>query len=82
MLNRLLVIAMTAALAAGMSYAEQAKTITIPVTKTGATNGRLMYGSDMSRSGWQRPGARCVRVEGAAARPDLAEQEQPWSVPR
>jgi mono/diheme cytochrome c family protein len=45
MLNRLLVIAMTAALAAGMSYAEQAKTITIPVTKTGATNGRLMYGS-------------------------------------
>ncbi|MGA2535718.1 MAG: c-type cytochrome [Terracidiphilus sp.] len=45
MLKRLLVIAMTAALAAGMSYAEQAKTITIPVTKTGATNGRVMYGS-------------------------------------
>ena len=46
MLNRLLVIAVAATLATGMSYADQSKsTVTIPVTKTTATSGKLMYSS-------------------------------------
>jgi mono/diheme cytochrome c family protein len=44
MLNRLLVIAVAATLATGMSYADQSKSkVTIPVTKTSASNGKLMY---------------------------------------
>jgi mono/diheme cytochrome c family protein len=44
MLNRLLVIAVAATLAAGMSYADQSQSkVTIPVTKTSATSGKLMY---------------------------------------
>jgi len=46
MLNRLLVIVVAATLATGMSYADQSKsTVTIPVTKTTATSGKLMYSS-------------------------------------
>jgi mono/diheme cytochrome c family protein len=46
MLNRLLVIAVAAILATGMSYADQSKSkVTIPVTKTAATNGKVMYSS-------------------------------------
>ena|SRR5271166_6440608 len=46
MLNRLLVIAVAATLATGMSYADQSKSkVTIPVTKTTATDGKLMYSS-------------------------------------
>jgi mono/diheme cytochrome c family protein len=46
MLKRLLVTAFIATLAVGMSYADQAKTkVTIPVTKTGSTNGKQMYTS-------------------------------------
>ena len=46
MLQRLLVIAMTAAMAAGMSYADQPKPkVTIPINKTEATSGKQMYGS-------------------------------------
>ena len=44
MLNRLLVIAVAATLATGMSYADQSQSkVTIPVTKTSATSGKLMY---------------------------------------
>jgi mono/diheme cytochrome c family protein len=44
MLNRLLVTAMTAVLAAGMCYADQSTSkVTIPVDKTQATNGKQMY---------------------------------------
>ncbi|MGO9338971.1 MAG: c-type cytochrome [Terracidiphilus sp.] len=44
MLNRLLVIAVAATLATGMSYADQSQSkVTIPVTKTSATNGKVMY---------------------------------------
>jgi mono/diheme cytochrome c family protein len=46
MLNRLLVLALTVTFAAGMSYADQANgKITIPVTKTGPSNGKQMYSS-------------------------------------
>ena len=46
MLKRLLVSAMTAALAAGMSYADQStEKVTIPVNKTTATSGKQMYTS-------------------------------------
>lgn len=46
MLKRLLVTAFIATLAVGMSYADQSKTkLTIPVTKTGPTNGKQMYSS-------------------------------------
>jgi mono/diheme cytochrome c family protein len=44
MLKRLLVTALTALLAVGMSYADQSNgKVTIPVTKTPATSGRQMY---------------------------------------
>ena len=44
MLNRLLVIAVAATLAAGMSYADQSNAkVTIPVNKTSATSGKQMY---------------------------------------
>jgi mono/diheme cytochrome c family protein len=44
MLKRLLVTAFIAALAAGMSYADQSNSkVTIPVTKTPATSGKQMY---------------------------------------
>ena len=46
MLNRLLVIAVAATLATGMSYADQSKSkVTIPVTRTAPSNGKLMYSS-------------------------------------
>ena len=46
MLNRLLVIVVAATLATGMSYADQSKSkVTIPVTKTSAASGKLMYSS-------------------------------------
>ncbi|MGD0630194.1 MAG: c-type cytochrome [Terracidiphilus sp.] len=46
MLNRLLVIAVAATLATGMSYADQSKSkVTIPVTKTTASSGKQMYSS-------------------------------------
>ena len=45
-MKRLLVIAMTAALATGMGYANQPDTkITLPVNKTAATSGKQMYTS-------------------------------------
>ena len=44
MLKRLLVTVMSAALAVGMSYADQSKAkLTIPVNKTPATSGKQMY---------------------------------------
>jgi len=44
MLKRLLVTALTATLAVGMSYADQSTgKITIPVTKTSPTSGKQMY---------------------------------------
>src|SRR5579863_7908195 len=44
MLNRLLVTAMAAVLAAGMCYADQSNSkVTIAVDKTQATNGKQMY---------------------------------------
>jgi mono/diheme cytochrome c family protein len=44
MLNRLLVIAVAAMLAAGTSYADQSKAkVTIPITKTTASSGKMMY---------------------------------------
>jgi mono/diheme cytochrome c family protein len=44
MLKRLLVTAMTAALAVGVSYADQANAkVTIAVTRTTATSGKQMY---------------------------------------
>ncbi len=46
MLNRLLVIAVAATLATGMSYADQSNSkVTIPVTKTTASSGKQMYTS-------------------------------------
>ena len=46
MLNRLLVIVVAATLATGMSYADQSKSkVTIPVPKTSAASGKLMYSS-------------------------------------
>ena len=44
MFNRLLVTALAATLAAGVSYADQsASKVTIPVNKTAPTSGKLMY---------------------------------------
>jgi mono/diheme cytochrome c family protein len=44
MMKRLLVTAMTAVFAAGMCYADQSTSkVTIPVDKTPATDGKLMY---------------------------------------
>ncbi len=44
MLNRILVTALAATLAVGMSYAEQSKSnVTIPLNKTAATSGKQMY---------------------------------------
>ena len=46
MLKRLLVTALTATLAVGISYAEQSSAkVTIPVTRTSAWNGKQMYGN-------------------------------------
>jgi mono/diheme cytochrome c family protein len=46
MLKRLLVTALTATLAVGMSYADQSNAkVTIPVNKTTATSGKQMYTS-------------------------------------
>jgi mono/diheme cytochrome c family protein len=44
MMKRLLVTALTATLAVGISYADQSNAkVTIPVTKTSATSGKQMY---------------------------------------
>ena len=86
MLKRLLLIGLAGAIAAGMAYADQARTkVIIPVSKTSPTSGKQMFanycapchGVDARGNG---PAAAALKM-----RPDRSDrnvQEEPWKIPR